>query len=168
MFEILTRMLKPEIHVLSVDELRSGPVIAHGILRKPDPVLVTPFRSARCAAYDYSAISVVKVRQGYTQQIIKKATVYTSFELELQGGSIKATPKKSDPHITQDEHRAMQSAGHEGFVAVEETILPGRQVTLRGMVKKVDGEWVIYFHEMIAGEAEAAQEAATRRKRRKG
>ncbi|GMV39438.1 MAG: hypothetical protein AMXMBFR64_11540 [Myxococcales bacterium] len=166
MFEILTRMLKPEIHVRSVDELRSGPVIVHGILRKPDPVLVTPFRSARCAAYDYTAVCVIKVRQGYAQQTLKHAVVYTPFELELQGGTVRAVPKKTDPPMSPAEHRELQSSGREGFAAVEETILPGRHVTLRGMAKRDGDAWVVTFHELVPGDAEPAEEPARRKRRR--
>lgn len=166
MLEILTRMFKPEIHVTALDELRPGPVVVHGVIRQPDPWIVTPFRSIRCVAYDYTAVCAVKMRQGYSQQQLKKATVITPFAFELEGGTVRAVPTKSDPPVTPDEHRALQSSGREGFVALEDTILPGRRATLRGMAKRVDGGWEVRFHEMVPGDEVAPGPDARRKKAR--
>lgn len=164
MLEILTRIFKPEIHVTSVEELRSGPVIVHGVVRQPDPYILTPFRSTRCVAYDYLATCVVKTRQGFMPQQLRKATVITTFDFDLEGGSVRAVPTRSDPPVTADEHRALQSSGREGFVVREDTILPGRRAMLRGMARRVGDGWEVHFHEMVPGEETTAEPVARRRR----
>ena len=171
MFRFLARYLRPEIHVTRHDQLREGLAVLEGVIRSPEPVLVSPFRSTRCAAYVYTALCAVKTRQGYAQQLIKKATVYTPFELELEGGTVHATPAKPTPPVTAEEHRERQSSAPEGFAVLEETVGVGRRVELRGMVVEKDGQLVVRFDAMTpleGGEEGEGRRSAGSARRKKG
>jgi hypothetical protein len=165
--KLLARYLKPEIHVSRQSQLREGPATLEGVIERADPPMMTPFRSTRCAAYSYTAACVVKTRGGMSQQILKKATVYSPFFVTIEGGTVRAVPAKSDPPVTADDHRTMQSQGLEGFFVLEDAISAGRRVHLRGMLEQTGDGWQITFRELVPGQLPSAEAGAARTGRKK-
>lgn len=166
MLSFVSRYLKPEIKITQASELREGPAVMTGTSRAGDSLLTTPFRSLRCIAYSYKGYVSVESRKGAVPSLIREETAYTTFFLDLPGGeSVIAVPQKPGKGVSAEEHRMMQFNRGSEFVAVEESIRPGRKVQVEGMVVRNNGQWEVRYKLLTdMGGADVSDGPARRRK----
>lgn len=154
--------------VSKMTEIEEGRVAVEGIVRLEEnsQKLTSPVKGLPCVAYYYKAMYLRGSRggQGYVSTKLRTAEVYSAFNLEVEGGIIKAIPKKSDP-FTPDDHRVLTGSGYMGFKAIEDIISPGAHIRLWGDAKKDGDSFIIKFSKIEFIEPKAD---ATKRKKRKG
>ena len=92
--------------------------------------------------------------------------VYHSFALELEGGKIKAIPKKSE-QFDAAEHKKLSGTGYEGFKAIEDLVQAGTRVKIFGTAKQEGDGWVLHYTKLEVAEAGEAEAEAVPKKKKK-
>lgn len=154
----------------SFGDVVSGVNIVDGIARVHEP-LRSPVRGQNCIAYFYRSFLVIPSGGRAPMPTIhklKEAEVYSPFELEMEGGTVSVVPAKPGK-FTREDHQELGKQYGKQFQGVEEVILPGARVRLKGKVKMVDGKPVLKMSmiSVIDKQAVAAGVVGDRKQRRK-
>ena len=151
------------------DKVGMGVNIVEGIARVEEP-LRSPVRGQNCVAYFYRSFLVMTGGRQPQPTIhkLREAEVYSPFDLEMEGGTLAVVPAKPGK-FTREQHQELTKQYGKQFQGVEEVILPGARVRLRGKVKKVDGRQVLKMDmiSVIDKQAVSAGVVGDRKKRRK-
>lgn len=144
--------------------------VLEGTVRLVDPIR-SPVRGVPCAAFFYRSFLFIPPKTPEAppgMHKIKEVEAYASFILEMTGGSVAVTPAKPGA-FTQRDHQEFQARYGNKFQGVEETVLPGARVRVRGKVKILNGEKVLILKEitLLSSPAAAAGPAGNRNKRKK-
>ena len=94
MFRAIKTFIKDPAPVGSVEEVAGGLNIVDGIVRVKDPIR-SPVRGQQCAAFFYRSFLVITGGRAPAIHKLKTAEVYTDFELEMTGGSLKVVRQRS-------------------------------------------------------------------------
>lgn len=134
---IIKRMWYGPPHIRSAEELVTGKVEVEGTAVATGDMIISPLTSTSCVAYKYRASYTTPSRtQGTAERLLKEVEVYMpSFELKIEGGSIKVLPVSSG-EFDREEHRKLQSGSLRGFNAKETLVRPGTKVKVLGTLKK--------------------------------
>ena len=156
--------------VSKVAELESGRAAAEGFVRLgKDGGMVSPVKGRPCVAFYYKAFHLVGSRTGQMMpRKLRIHEVYHPFELELDDGSLRAVPKKSDD-FTSDDHKALSGHGYQGFKAIEDLVSPGNRVRIYGVAREDEGSWELTFNklEVVPFTAPADSSGKKRKKKKK-
>jgi len=121
-------------------EVLPGRSVVEGIVRAEEP-LRSPVRGQNCVAYFYRSFLVIPPSGRNpmpTTHKIREAEVYGPFDLEVKGGLLPVAPAHPGK-FTREDHQKLSREYIKDFHAVEDLILPGARVRLRGKVRFVDG-----------------------------
>lgn len=133
MFRAIKTFIKDPNPISSLSEMEKGLNIVEGIVRIKEPIR-SPVRGQQCAAFFYRSFLVMTKGRAPAIHKLKQAEVYTDFELELSDGTIRVSPTKSG-NFEQRDHQELQKRYGSGFHGVEELVMPGAKVRVRGKVK---------------------------------
>ncbi len=149
------------------ENVEPGLNLVEGIVRVEEP-LRSPVRGQSCAAFFYRSFLVITGGRAPAFHKLREAQVYAPFELEMDGGVLSVVPTKPGKFEQQDHLDLGKRYGKE-FQGVEDVVLPGARVRLRGKVKKVDGELVLKMNDItvLDKQAVAAGMVGDRKKRKK-
>ncbi|MCP4599663.1 MAG: hypothetical protein GY847_03835 [Proteobacteria bacterium] len=150
-----------------LDEVMSGLNLVDGIVRVADP-LQSPVRGQNCVAFFYRSYLVITGGRAPAFHKLREVEVYAPFELEMEGGILKVVPKKPGKFEKQDHLNLGRQYGKE-FQGVEEIVLPGARVRLRGKAKQIDGELFFKMNEITVLDKQvvSAGVVGDRKKRKK-
>lgn len=153
------------------EEVAPGLNIVDGIARIAEP-LRSPVRGQNCVAFFYRSFLVLTGGPAPAYHKIKEAEVYAPFTLEMEGGSLEVMPKKPGTFSHQDHQDLSRKYGKE-FQGVEEVILPGARVRLRGKVRQTGDRLVLTLKEITVIEKQAISagvvgDRKARKKKKKG
>lgn len=162
--------------VSDFSEVENGLNYLDGIARIEEP-LRSPLRGANCVGFYYQSFAVTRGGRAVAQHKLKQVEVYTSFELLMDGGTVKVVPAKPGDFSVED-HRALAEQYGKAYHATEEVILPGARLRIKGKVKEEDGCKVLRMKTLIVLETQAVaagvvgdrkeRKAKAKRKRKKG
>ncbi len=158
---------KPEA---AAENVVPGLNVLEGLVRVAEPIR-SPVRGVPCAAFFYRSFLYIPPKSSETPPSfhkIKEAEAYASFSLEMTGGTVAVVPAKPG-EFAQRDHQALQARYGQNFQGVEETILPGARVRVRGKVKVQNGEKTLILKEITLLEAQGKVPGASlgRKKRKK-
>ena len=167
MFRAIKTFIRDPEPVSRFDAVEPGLNVVEGIVRVDEPIR-SPVRGHGCAAFFYRSFFVITGGAAPAMHKIKEAEVYTSFRLKMEGGELEVEPSKRGS-FEQRDHQALQKQYGSGFQGVEEVVLPGARVRIRGKAKRVDGKVVLKLKdiEVIDKQAVASGTVEDRKKRRK-
>ena len=156
--------------VEAIADLEPGLNIAEGIVKAADP-LRSPVRGQNCVAYFYRSFQLIPAggrNPMPTVHKLREAEVYGPFELDMKGGLLPVVPAKPG-RFTREDHQALSRQYVKDFHAVEDLVLPGARVRLRGKVRLVDGAPVMTVSAItvISKQAVSAGVVGDRKARRK-
>lgn len=156
--------------VQAADQVEPGLNVLDGTVRVNEPIR-SPVRGVPCAAFFYRSFLFIPAKTPEAppgMHKIKEAEAYASFTLEMDGGSIGVTPAKPGA-FTQRDHQAFQARYGNTFQGIEETILPGARVRVRGKVKIQNGEKILILKEItvLNPPVPAGKGTGARKKRKK-
>jgi hypothetical protein len=157
--------------VESADEVVAGLNVADGVIRVEEPIR-SPVRGATCAAFFYKSFLFIPSGRGGSPpsyHSIKQAQAFACFTLEMEGGNVQVIPTKPG-NFSQREHQDLQNRYGQSFQGVEEIVMPGAKVRVRGKVKIQNGVKVLHMKELtvLDKQVAAAGMAGDRKKRKKG
>jgi hypothetical protein len=145
MLDLLRRLFGGRKEVASFAELRPGKAVLRGTIKAGDEQVRSPLKGLSCVAYYYRAAYKAQARGKWVERVLKDAEVYApSFQLTLEGGTIRVVPPRSAPFDPQ-EHRQFQGRGFPGFQATEQLIRAGTTVKLEGSVRRDGEEFVLHL-----------------------
>ncbi len=172
LFEVVTLLraiqtfIKDPEPTSKLDEVVPGLNLVDGIVKIEDP-LRSPVRGQNCVAFFYRSYLVIDGGRAPAFHKVKEAEVYAPFNLEMEGGDLKVVPKNPGNFEHKDHLSLTRQYGKE-FQGVEEAILPGARVRLRGKASKRGGELVLKITEItVLDKQVAAQGVVGNRKKRK-
>ncbi|MDJ0762394.1 MAG: hypothetical protein QNJ97_05340 [Myxococcota bacterium] len=169
MLRTLKTFIKDPLPTSKYGDLAPGLNIVDGIVRVETP-LRSPVRGQNCVAFFYrSFLSIGGGRSPMpTIHKIKQAEVYAPFELEMEGGVLPITPDRPGKFDHRDHLELSRQYGKE-FQGVEEVILPGARVRLRGKARQVDGKYQFSMKSIVVIEKQvvSAGVVGDRKKRKK-
>jgi hypothetical protein len=156
--------------VSAIGDLVPGLNIVEGIVKVDEP-LRSPVRGQNCVGYFYRSFLMIPAGARNpmpTMHKLKEAEVYGPFTLEMQGGSLPVAPA-SPGKFTREKHQELARQYVKDFQAVEDLILPGARVRLRGKVKLVGGEPQLLMSSIVVltKQAVTAGVVGSRKERRK-
>lgn len=136
-------------------EVVPGLNVVDGLVRLEEP-LRSPVRGQNCAAFFYRSFLVISGQRSPQPAIhkIKQAEGYAPFELEMEGGRVKVVPACA-PKFGHAEHSALAKQYGAAFQGVEELVLPGAKVRVRGRVKRVGDDLVLVLKDLLVLEKQA-------------
>jgi len=147
----------------------SGLNIVHGIARVDEP-LRSPVRGQNCVAYFYRSFLLIPAGRSGQPAIhkLREAEVYAPFHLELEGGTLAVVPARPG-RFTREDHQELARRYTKGFQGIEELVLPGARIQVRGKVRFRDGQPVLSMVELAVIEKQAisAGVVGDRKQRRK-
>ena len=149
------------------EELAPGLNVVEGTVRTADPIR-SPVRGQGCVAFFYRSFLMIPNRQAPAIHKLKQAEVYTDFTLEMDGGKLEVqTPKKAA--FEHQDHQALQKQYGSGFQGIEEIVMPGARVRIRGKAKKHGDRMILKLKdiEVLDKQAVAAGVVESRKTRRK-
>ncbi|MCU0661191.1 MAG: hypothetical protein MUC50_02575 [Myxococcota bacterium] len=142
--------------------------VVEGLVRVEEP-LRSPVRGQNCAAFFYRSFLIITGQRSPQPAIhkIKQAEGYAPFTLEMDTGRIKVMPARA-PEFGHAEHAALAKQYGSSFRGVEELVLPGAKVRVRGRVKRMGEELVLSLKdlEVIEKQTVAAGVVGDRKQRR--
>jgi len=151
------------------DDIQKGVNICDGIAKIEEP-LRSPVRGQNCIAYFYRSFLLITGERSPQPSIhkLKQAEVYAPFSLEMEGGIVHVEPAKPGK-FTRKMHQDLARQYGKGFQGIEEVVLPGAKVRIRGKVKIKNGKPVIKMSliSVIEKQAVSAGVVGDRKKRRK-
>ena len=117
-----------------------GVNIVDGVVKIDEP-LRSPVRGQNCIGYHYQSFLVIQSRRAPqpTIQKIREAEVYSSFDLVMDGGTVHVIPPKP-AKFSRETHMDLKDQYGEKFQGVEDIILPGAKVRLKGKMKVINGK----------------------------
>ena len=133
MLRAIKTFIKDPDPVSTIEDVESGLNVVDGIVRVTSPIR-SPIRGQQCAAFFYRSFLVINTGQQPTIHKLKEVEVYTDFELEMQGGKLKIVPSKPG-QFEQRDHQSLRTRYGNGFQGIEELVMPGARVRVRGKVK---------------------------------
>lgn len=150
-----------------LDEVVPGVNVVDGIARVEEP-LRSPVRGQNCVAFFYRSFLVIQGRQAPTIHKLKQAEVYAPFQLEMNGGALDVVPAKPGK-LEHGTHQELGRRYGKGFQGIEEVILPGARVRLKGKVRERSGKLTLTMKEIavLDKQAVAAGVVGDRKERRK-
>jgi len=153
-----------------LEDVVPGVNIVEGIARVEDP-LRSPVRGQNCIAYFYRSYLIIPSGGRAPMPTIhklKEAEVYAPFELDMDGGALTVIPEKPG-RFSRDDHQSLGKQYGKQFQGVEEVILPGARVRLKGKARIVDGKPVLRMTSIavVDRQAVSAGVVGDRKKRRK-
>jgi len=162
--------------VSAFDEVAAGAGIVDGIVRVEEP-LRSPVKGQNCVGFFYQAFAVTRGARMASQHKLKQAEVYTTFELQMDGGAVEVEPARPGT-FTLDDHRALAEQYGTSFHSTEEVVLPGARVRLKGKVRVADGRKVLKMKTLailekqavaagVVGDRKQRKAKAKRKKKRK-
>ena len=159
---------KPEA---SAEQVMPGLNVLEGVVRLDEPIR-SPVRGVPCAAFFYRSFLFIPGRGPESppgMHKIRQTEDYAPFTLEMEGGTVAVVPAKA-AMFTQQDHRDLQARYGAKFQGVEEVVLPGAKVRVRGKVKVQDGLKVLTLKELTVLEKQVAPQgmSGNRKKRKKG
>jgi hypothetical protein len=148
----------------------SGLNILDGVVRATQPIR-SPVRGVGCVAFFYRSFLFIPSGRSEAPpgvHKIKQAEAYAPFILEMNGGSVNVSPSKPGS-FTQRDHLNLQERYGKRFQGVEEVVLPGARVRVRGKLKVQNGEKTLILKELSVLDKQAAPAGMSgdRKKRRK-
>ena len=168
LWKSIKKFLFDPVPVSKISDLEQGRVSVEGVVRFDREKLISPVKGIKCVAFYYKASYLTGSRGGgLIQRKLREAGVYIPFNLEMEDGTIKAVPVKSD-QFTAEDHRVLTGRGYEGFKAKEDVITPGTRVRLWGKLKKEDGELVVRFNKVEILQKEDKKVKRTKKKKKGG
>ena len=149
------------------DEIAPGLNIVEGIVTVDTP-LRSPVRQQNCVAFFYRSFLVITGGRAPAIHKLKEAAVYTPFNLEMQGGNLAVIPAKPGS-FSHQEHLELGRQYGKDFQGVEDIILPGARVRLRGNAQKTSEGFIFKLKEItvVDKQAVAAGVVGDRKKRKK-
>lgn len=149
-----------------LEEVEPGLNIVEGVVRVSKP-LRSPVRQQNCAAFFYRSFFFMAGEKAPAAHKIKEAQGYAPFELEMEGGALQVVPPRESTFEHQD-HVVLAKQYGQTFHGVEELVLPGARVRVRGKVKVADGRKVLTLKDITVLEKQVvAQGVVGDRKKRK-
>lgn len=150
-----------------LEAVSPGLNLVEGIARIEEP-LRSPVRGQNCIAYFYRSFLMIAEGRAPAIHKLKEAEVYAPFDLEMKGGTLEVRPSKPGK-FDREQHTELRRRYTKGFQAVEEVIMPGARVRVRGKVKRVDGKLVCTMKQIdvLDKQVEQAGVVGDRKKRRK-
>ncbi len=148
--------------VENADAVVPGLNIIEGRVKLIEPIR-SPVRGMGCAAFFYRSFLFIPSGRGGSPPMmhkIKQAEGYASFVLEMKGGEIAVVPAKPG-NFTQRDHQDLQKRYGAQFQGVEETVMPGAIVRVRGKVTIKDGKKTILMKEIILLEKQVSSQTAS-------
>jgi hypothetical protein len=143
--------------------------IVHGIVRVDEP-LRSPVKGQNCVAYFYRSFLILQAGRAGQPGIhkLRQAEVYAPFHLELEGGALPVVPAKPGK-FTREMHQELARQYGQQFHGVEDLVLPGARVRVRGKARVRDGSPVLLLDELtvIEKQVQAAGVVGDRKQRRK-
>ncbi|MBN2342290.1 MAG: hypothetical protein JXX29_14640 [Deltaproteobacteria bacterium] len=150
-------------------DVEPGVNIVDGIVKIEEP-LRSPVRGENCVGYHYRSFLVLQSPRNPQPMIqkIKEAEVYSPFDLEMEGGTVHVIPPKATK-FTREIHMDLKDQYGQKFQGVEEVILPGAKVRLKGKMKLIDGKPTIKMSIISVLEKQKVQKGVVgdRKKRKK-
>lgn len=128
------------------DDVVPGLNVVDGIAKVDEP-LRSPVRGQNCVAYFYRSFLVITGGRAPAIHKLKQAEVYAPFTLEMDGGAIRVEPAKRSK-FDRETHQQLAKQYGKGFQGVEEVILPGAKLRLKGKVKEQDGRKTLKLKEL--------------------
>ncbi len=167
MLRTIKTFIKDPEPVAALDAVEPGLNIVEGIVHVKEPIR-SPVRGQNCVAFFYRSFLMIPNRQAPTIHKLKQAEVYTDFSLEMEGGRLEVRAPKRAAFEHRD-HQALQKQYGAGFQGIEEVVMPGARVRIRGKAKRLDGILVLTLKdvEVIDKQAVAVGVVESRKKRRK-
>ncbi len=165
----ISTFLKDPEPISRLADVASGLNIADGVIRVDEP-LRSPVKGQNCVAYFYRSFFVIPAGRSGQPAIhkLRQAEVYAPFHLEMEGGALPVVPAKPGT-FTREKHQELARQYPQGFQGVEELVLPGARVRVRGKVRLRDGAPVMRMDELTVLEKQvaAAGVVGDRKQRRK-
>lgn len=151
------------------DDVVPGLNVVDGIAKVDEP-LRSPVRGQHCVAYHYRSFLVMSGGRAQQPAIhkLKEAEVYGAFTLEMEGGTLAVEPAKKSK-FDREVHQQLSRQYGKGFQGVEEVILPGARVRLKGSVVERGGTKTLKLKELtvLQKQAVAAGVVGDRKSRKK-
>jgi hypothetical protein len=151
----------------NIEEVEPGLNIVEGIVHVEEPIR-SPVKGQNCVAFFYRSFLIISGGRAPAMHKLKQAEVYTNFKLEMTGGTLQVVPK-TPGRFEQRDHQALQQQYGTGFQGIEEVVMPGARVRIRGKVKKQGDALVMVTKEItvIDKQAVASGVVSYRKKRRR-
>jgi hypothetical protein len=167
MLRTIKTFIKDPEPVSKFEDVEPGLNIVEGIVRVEEPIR-SPVRGQNCVAFFYRSFFMITGGRAPTIHKLKQAEVYTDFVLELEGGELDVVPSRKGK-FEQRDHLELQKQYGSGFQGVEDVVLPGARVRVRGKAKQRGDrtELTLKDIEVIDKQAVAAGVVGNRKKRRK-
>lgn len=148
------------------DEIVPGLNVAEGIVTVEEP-LRSPVRGQNCVAFFYRSFLVIAGGRAPAIHKLREEAVYTPFTLEMEGGKLPVKPAKPGK-FSHGEHLELSRQYGKDFQGVEDVILPGARVQLRGTAKKTRDGLIFTLKEItvIDKQAVSAGVVGNRKKRK--
>ena len=165
----IATFLKDPEPVSRLADVVPGLNLADGIVRVDEP-LRSPVKGQNCAAYFYRSFMLIPAGRSGQPAVhkLRQAEVYAPFHLEMEGGALPVVPAKPGK-FTREQHQELARQYGKTFHGVEELVLPGARVRVRGKVRVRDGSPVLALDEITVIEKQvmAAGVVGDRKQRRK-
>jgi hypothetical protein len=140
---IIQTFFKDPLPTDNFSEVVPGINIVDGVIKIDEP-LRSPVRGQNCAGYFYRSFLIMDGGRAGQPAFhkIKEAEVYAPFNLEMNGGTIHVIPAKKSK-FTREMHQELSRQYGPKFQGIEEIVLPGAKVRLKGKVKIIKGEYIL-------------------------
>ena len=170
MLRSIKTFIKDPSPVDSIDAVEPGLNIVDGIVRVKEPIR-SPVKGQNCVAFFYRSFLVMTEGRAPAIHKLKEIEFYTDFDLELNGGTLQVLSGKQKS-FDQRDHQILQQRYGKGFQGIEEVVLPGDRVRVRGKVKKKGEVMVLVLKEVSVLEKQAISTGVVgdrkKRRRKKG
>ncbi|MCP4674663.1 MAG: hypothetical protein GY854_03945 [Deltaproteobacteria bacterium] len=149
------------------EDVLPGLNLLDGIVHISEP-LRSPVKGQNCAAFFYRSFLIITGGRAPAYHKLRELEVYTPFTLEMEGGTLEVVPVKPGKFDSGD-HRELKARYGKEFQGVEEVVMPGARVRVRGKAKRVNGELVLKMKEIAVLDKQAVSTgvAGDRKKRKK-
>ena len=166
MLRAIKTFIKDPSPTSKYNEVVPGLNVVEGIVRVVE-LIRSPVRGQGCVAFFYRSFLMITGGRAPAIHKIKQVEVYTSFEMEMEGGTLSVVPSKT-VSFEQRDHQALQKQYGPKLQGVEEVVLPGARVRVRGKAKYAGDKLELRLKEIEVLEKQAAQNDTTgKRKKRK-
>ena len=167
MWRAIKTFIKDPEPVGNFDQVVPGLNIVDGIARVHEPIR-SPVRGQNCIAFFYRSFLVITGGAAPAIHKLKQVEVYTDFELEMDGGILQVIPAKPGG-FEQRDHQELQKRYGAEFQGIEEVVMPGARVRVRGKVVNKGGKLLMRMNEMTILEKQVLSSGVVgdRKKRKK-
>ena len=167
MLRAIKTFIKDPEPVSSLSEVEQGLNIVDGVVRIEEPIR-SPVRGQQCAAFFYRSFLVMTDGRAPAIHKLKQAEVYTDFNLEMPDGTLKVIPSKPG-RFEQRDHQELQKQYGSKFQGIEELVMPGAKVRVRGKVRGHGDDRVMMLKEVtiLEKQVDGAGVVKDRKKRKR-